>query len=183
MKPSNAYIVKVCDFGLSKNIDASSLKTKVGTPMFVAPEVLFGNHYDKKVDVWSLGVILYFCLSGKYPFPTDDSFNQIQLLEALRRGVSLSAHYWLSASRDVKNMLLRMIMFNPNNRCHVRDVLMHPWITKDEIMVTNLNNILQQELINANNASPDNLAPSSPNENNPNSQILLNSERHNLCGN
>lgn len=52
-------IVKVCDFGLSKNIDASSLKTKVGTPMFVAPEVLFGNRYDKKVDVWSLGVILY----------------------------------------------------------------------------------------------------------------------------
>ncbi|KAL1450723.1 hypothetical protein WDU94_003052 [Cyamophila willieti] len=157
VKPSNINIVKVCDFGLSKNIDASTLKSKVGTPMFVAPEVLFGNHYDQKVDVWSLGVMLYFCLSGKYPFPSEENSNHALLFEALKQGVTFSAHCWMSASRDVKNMLLRMIMLNPLKRCQVRDVLMHPWITKDQIMTNSLNNILLQELNNINAGNPVNL--------------------------
>lgn len=68
--------VKIIDFGLSRyvneeNINDNSathhMSTIVGTPLYIAPEVLKGN-YSFKCDIWSLGVVLYLMLSGKLPF-------------------------------------------------------------------------------------------------------------------
>ena len=77
LKPENIMYgsderVKIIDFGLSKltlmkNGGNTSLKTLVGTPYYVAPEVLEGD-YSKECDCWSLGVILYIILSGYLPF-------------------------------------------------------------------------------------------------------------------
>ena len=80
LKPENMLIakkgdlsaVKLTDFGLSAMIDQQSemLKTPCGTPGYVAPEVLtliYGG-YDKQVDVWSMGVIIYILLCGFPPF-------------------------------------------------------------------------------------------------------------------
>jgi hypothetical protein len=69
-------------------------------------------------------------LSGKYPFPADKEFSALQFLEALKQGLNLNTHSWLHATNHVKNLLLRMIVFNPMKRCDVRDVLMHTWINK-----------------------------------------------------
>lgn len=80
LKPQNVLLVsdaaktrvKVGDFGLSKLIvdDGSLLRTVCGTPCYAAPEIWDENHtvYDKKVDVWSLGVILYYMLEQELPF-------------------------------------------------------------------------------------------------------------------
>lgn len=80
LKPQNVLLVshatktrvKVSDFGLSKLIvdDGSFLRTVCGTPYYAAPEIWDENHavYDKKVDVWSLGVILYYMLEQDLPF-------------------------------------------------------------------------------------------------------------------
>jgi len=60
--------LKIIDFGLSKRHDGvKKLKTIAGTPYYMAPEVLNGN-YDSKVDIWSLGVLLYVLMSGYLPF-------------------------------------------------------------------------------------------------------------------
>lgn len=68
--------VKLIDFGLSKRwMDgdgADKMHTVVGTPYYVAPEVLRGS-YDKKCDIWSLGVILFVFLCGYPPFEGDDN--------------------------------------------------------------------------------------------------------------
>ena len=69
---TNETLAKITDFGLSKFINETSLmKTFCGTPNYLAPEVLSTRgeaSYSNKVDVWSLGVILYICLVGYPPF-------------------------------------------------------------------------------------------------------------------
>merc|ERR1712146_320173 len=59
------------DFGLSKNFGDEKLMTSCGSPGYVAPEVLECESYDKLVDMWSVGVILYILLVGYPPFYAD----------------------------------------------------------------------------------------------------------------
>jgi calcium-dependent protein kinase len=61
-------LLKLVDFGTSITFDPNvKLVQKLGTPYYVAPEVL-ENKYDEKCDIWSLGVILYILLCGEPPF-------------------------------------------------------------------------------------------------------------------
>lgn len=79
LKPQNILLssqapkarVKITDFGLSKLVNEDTfLRTKCGTPYYCAPEIWDEKNtvYDKKVDVWSLGVILYYMLAKELPF-------------------------------------------------------------------------------------------------------------------
>ena len=64
--------IKIIDFGLSRKYDKGDAKKKglsiVGTPLYVAPEVINEVDYERECDCWSLGVIMYILLSGREPF-------------------------------------------------------------------------------------------------------------------
>jgi serine/threonine protein kinase len=61
--------IKLIDFGLSKQQRGNhKLKTMLGTPYYMAPEIVLGKPYTSKVDMWSLGVLLYVFMSGYLPF-------------------------------------------------------------------------------------------------------------------
>ena len=67
--------LKLIDFGLAKHHNHShkcELDTQCGTVDFMAPEIIEGKNYDFSVDVWSIGVIAYVCLTGTVPFAGKD---------------------------------------------------------------------------------------------------------------
>ena len=76
--------VKFIDFGLAKQTAKTNQKlhTVAGTPYFISPEVLNGN-YGKECDLWSLGVVLYLLITGKYPF---DGNSRAEVFGKIQRG-------------------------------------------------------------------------------------------------
>lgn len=72
--------VKLCDFGFARIIGEKSFRRSVvGTPAYLAPEVLLNQGYNRSLDMWSVGVIMYVSLSGTFPFNEDEDIkDQIQ---------------------------------------------------------------------------------------------------------
>ena len=72
--------MKLCDFGFARIIGEKSFRRSVvGTPAYLAPEVLRSKGYNRSLDMWSVGVIVYVSLSGTFPFNEDEDINdQIQ---------------------------------------------------------------------------------------------------------
>ncbi len=74
LKPDNILVcnnsLKIGDFGFAKKLTSTSslLKTLVGTPAYMAPQILKEERYTYKCDIWSLGVILYEMVVGKIPW-------------------------------------------------------------------------------------------------------------------
>ena len=68
-KKDDMTCIKMIDFGLSKDFtQQNTMHTMSGSPYYIAPEV-FLQKYNSKIDIWSMGVVLYIMLSGKVPFP------------------------------------------------------------------------------------------------------------------
>ena len=91
LKPENILLtsdsdypqVKLCDFGFARIIGERSFRRSVvGTPAYLAPEVLRNKGFNRSLDMWSVGVIVYVSLSGTFPFNEDEDINdQIQNAE------------------------------------------------------------------------------------------------------
>ncbi|KAG7241437.1 hypothetical protein INR49_025637, partial [Caranx melampygus] len=61
--------IKIADFGFARHLQTNTMAaTLCGSPMYMAPEVIMSQNYDAKADLWSIGTIVYQCLTGKAPF-------------------------------------------------------------------------------------------------------------------
>lgn len=100
------------------------LKTKAGTPFYIAPEVLSGN-YTEKCDVWSCGVILYILLCGYPPFYGE---NNKEILEAVKSGkLDFSSSEWKEKSKLSIDLIRKMII-GQESRLFADEVIKHPWM-------------------------------------------------------
>eukprot|EP00826_Nyctotherus_ovalis_P024653 TRINITY_DN1902_c0_g2_i2.p1 TRINITY_DN1902_c0_g2~~TRINITY_DN1902_c0_g2_i2.p1 ORF type:complete len:313 (+),score=72.26 TRINITY_DN1902_c0_g2_i2:773-1711(+) len=140
------YRIKVIDFGTAQSFKKDSkLKSALGTPYYIAPEVLLRN-YDERCDVWSCGVILYILLSGTVPFygETDG-----EILAAVKRATfSFYSPVWEHISTEAKELVTKMLAFPPSRRITAHKAYTHRWITKrkfnklnPETATTLLNNL------------------------------------------
>ena len=125
ISPKDPFTLKIIDFGLSRTFSnervlkelpsddgnrkwktRAVLKTKAGTPFYIAPEVLTGN-YSEKCDVWSAGVILYILLCGYPPFYGESNK---QILEAVKLGkLDFSGPEWKDKSIESIELIKKMI--------------------------------------------------------------------------
>ncbi|KAL2342848.1 hypothetical protein Fmac_004133 [Flemingia macrophylla] len=123
--------LKATDFGLSVFYKpGDSFSDVVGSPYYVAPEVLRKN-YGPESDVWSAGVILYILLSGVPPFWAESEqgiFKQILLGK-----LDFQSEPWPSISDSAKDLIRKMLDQNPKTRLMAHEVLRHPWIVDDNI--------------------------------------------------
>lgn len=144
LKPANILItnnkktVKLIDFGLAKicNTNDMMMNTMCGSPFYMSPELLNETHYDKSIDVWSIGMIIYELLYGKHPF------NHCVDVEELRQCVNdddvpLSKYNknYIPISNNCLNLLLQMLDKQSTNRIQLDDILDHPWFTEKEIEI------------------------------------------------
>ena len=118
--------LKIVDFGSCKHFEKNlRILERVGSPFYMAPEVIIGN-YDSKCDVWSLGVIMYFLLSGTPPF-TGKSENEI-MHSVLSTDLTFESKVWRKISNEAKDLLLKILVKNPQDRISAKQVLRDPWI-------------------------------------------------------
>lgn len=121
--------VKITDFGLAKiRKHEEKMLTACGTPGYVAPEVLKQQPYTSKVDIWSLGVILYILLCGYPPFYNEEG-NTVALYDQIKQGdFEFKKKYWGGISDNAKDLVRRMLTVDPNKRIDTEGILRHPWI-------------------------------------------------------
>lgn len=130
---STAPRVKICDFGYSKSsVLHSQPKSTVGTPAYIAPEVLTTKEYDGKIaDVWSCGVTLYVMLVGAYPFedPADPKDFKKTISKIL--SVQYKVPDFVRVSMECINLLSQIFVANPEKRITIPEIKNHPWFLRN----------------------------------------------------
>ena len=131
VKPANlllnedASCVKLADFGFAKLlVDSSMTSTWLGTPLYMAPEVLRRRSYGGKADVWSLGVVLFELAFGQTPF-------RCQNLEDLRVKQKRPVIF-PSGNPTLNSFLSRMLCFSPEDRGDWNELAAHPFLQGPE---------------------------------------------------
>ena len=167
IKPENILIVgrensgllkvKLIDFGTAKIFNEfSKNKALVGSSYYIAPEVIRGK-YDEACDLWSIGVIMYIMLVGTPPFNGDEDDD---ILRAVSIGkYETSYPQYQSLSPEAKDLITKLLKFNPTERITAEDALKHPWFNTEDIKRIDYldDNTIRQMLSNMEKYKSDNI--------------------------
>ena len=141
--------IKIIDFGLSRKYSKDiKLHSVLGTPYYVAPEVLKGS-YDQKCDIWSIGAMAYLLLCGTPPFngSTDkEIFNHI-----LNSEIKFDLPIWNNVSNNAKSFVKLCLEKNRAKRPSAIKALDHPWFTNVLNATHRLQNLREDILLNIKN--------------------------------
>ncbi|XP_010331076.2 serine/threonine-protein kinase ULK3 isoform X4 [Saimiri boliviensis] len=133
LKPQNILLsssekphLKLADFGFAQHMSPWDEKHVLrGSPLYMAPEMVCQRQYDARVDLWSVGVILYEALFGQPPFASR-SFSELEEKIRSNRVIELPLRPLLS--RDCRDLLQRLLQRDPSRRISFQDFFAHPWV-------------------------------------------------------
>lgn len=139
IKPENVLLATpthplITDFGLATFTSSRVplLRTIVGTPAYVAPELLRGERYGPAVDVWAAGIVLYFLLAGERPFggkSREDIRHSV-----LTGSLEFPDKLWGGISPGVKGLVVGMLQRDQSVRLTASQALRHPWMAADGVV-------------------------------------------------
>ncbi|XP_011314362.1 serine/threonine-protein kinase ULK3 isoform X2 [Fopius arisanus] len=133
LKPQNLLLttkpvltLKVGDFGFAQYLSTSESKFSIrGSPLYMAPEILLRHEYDARVDLWSVGVIMYECLFGKAPY-SSSSFEELG--EKIKTCKPIEIPKGCYISPECKNLLTSLLKHDPNERLSFADFFGHEFL-------------------------------------------------------
>ena len=138
--------IKILDFGLSRKYDKEQkMHSILGTPYYVAPEVLKGE-YDEKCDIWSIGAITYLMLCGEPPF-NGNSNNEI-FKKIVKENIKFKSLLWKNISNNAKDFVKICLSKNSNKRPSAQEALNHIWFSNVKNEIHNNKNIKKEILLN-----------------------------------
>lgn len=125
--PKPSYItLKIADFGFARFLhDGVMAATLCGSPLYMAPEVIMSQKYDAKADLWSVGTIVYQCLTGKAPFQAQTPH---QLKQFYERNVNIQPSIPLNTSPELRDLLTHLLCRNPKDRMEFDEFFQHPFL-------------------------------------------------------
>ena len=130
IKPENVLlaegnIAKLTDFGWSNYIQGEEKRNTVcGTPIYLAPEIINETGHDEKVDIWCIGVLLFELSTGTVPFAGND-------IDTLKMNINAVKINWpRDINLEAKNLISKILKYDPSSRISLREMLMHPYFTK-----------------------------------------------------
>ncbi|KAM8865742.1 serine/threonine-protein kinase ULK1a isoform 1-T1 [Synchiropus picturatus] len=119
--------VKLADFGFARHLQTNTMAaTLCGSPMYMAPEVIMSQSYDAKADLWSIGTIVYQCLTGKAPFQARTPQELRRFYECNR---TLLPRIPKETSSHLRQLLLSLLQRNPKDRISFDEFFNHPFLT------------------------------------------------------
>ncbi|XP_064171156.1 serine/threonine-protein kinase 17A-like [Anguilla rostrata] len=135
LKPQNILLtssrplgdIRIVDFGLSRCMDnVKEVREILGTPEYVAPEILNYEPLSTATDMWSIGVLTYVMLTGESPFLGDNK--QETFLNISQVNVDYSQEIFLGVSSLAVDFIKSLLVKNPRQRATAEDCLKHPWL-------------------------------------------------------
>ena len=118
--------IKIADFGFARFLHGEMMAaTLCGSPMYMAPEVIMSKEYDAKADLWSIGTIIYQCLTGRAPFLAS---TPQELKKFYQKSKSVSPNIPSDTSQNLEDLLVRLLKRNPRDRIEFRDFFRHSFL-------------------------------------------------------
>ncbi|CAF0858768.1 unnamed protein product [Adineta ricciae] len=152
LKPENILltsvekpILKIADFGVAQCIGKDGSRSIRGTLMYMAPEILSSHPYDNRVDLWSVGVILYECLFGRPLF----TFTTIHdLIDTIKSDTPIEIPNDARISPECRNLLEGLLQRDPNQRISFVEFFRHPFIFADlSAQIARADDFLQKAIL------------------------------------
>ncbi|CAL8294985.1 serine/threonine-protein kinase ULK1a isoform X1 [Gadus morhua] len=129
ISPSNTCL-KIADFGFARHLQTNTMAaTLCGSPMYMAPEVIMSQNYDARADLWSIGTVVYQCLTGKAPFYASTP-------QELRLFYESNGNLLPSIPREtsvhLRHLLLGLLQRNHKDRMTFDEFFSHPFLESSQ---------------------------------------------------
>ncbi len=153
LKPENILlidynIIKLCDFGWCVELSSKKRSTYCGTTEYMAPEIVTQNNYDKSIDVWSLGILLYELIHGYSPFRAiKQKNNDNEIIENIKIH---NLQFDKCISNECKELIKGLLHEDVNKRFKIEDIFKSKFVKKYEKLNFNFPKKINKEIINDN---------------------------------
>lgn len=151
LKPENVMVdeygyLKMIDYGTAKILQGRTF-TIVGTPHYMAPEIILNNGYSFAADYWSLGAMLYEFVVGRVPFGEDQEDPYVVYQMILKSDLTFPTYVMQTLPSII--MIEQLLSKDPSKRSNIEAIKANPWIADFDWVKT-----MQEGLLNRNHQAP-----------------------------